>query len=225
MQEMLSLFYSKSYENEINELMLDKTYSFEQAEIVRYARQLIDIPVEEYIKWLDNSFSGLSISYEDAVQYSKLDDATDNIVRYMIDAGDMGYTHVEIGKLLQNDGVERTSGTDTKYGENHAKTAKYLGYLYSLNRYYYVSCLGYAYLELTEEERDLLNARLFLRTPLFRMVYLLSKSGNVSIKKLFDFLSDSTYKRRKNNIKTLFDMLKADKNYNWAEFFNKIFFE
>ena len=129
MQEMLSLFYSKSYENEINELMLDKTYSFEQAEIVRYARQLIDIPVEEYIKWLDNSFSGLSISYEDAVQYSKLDDATDNIVRYMIDAGDMGYTHVEIGKLLQNDGVERTSGTDTKYGENHAKTAKYLGYL------------------------------------------------------------------------------------------------
>lgn len=129
-----------------------------------------------------------------------------------MEAGNKGFTHLEIGKLLQNDGVSRNDGAYTKYGENHAKTATYLGYLFSIKRFYYVSAIGYVLSKLSVEEQEKLFVRLLLRTNLFKTVFYLVKNGNVSMRDIFDMLSEKTYIRRKNNIYYFFQKLKNEKS-------------
>ena len=223
MDDLIRVFFTKEYENNINEKLIELNYSFDKNEFIEsYISALNSIPVEDYLKWIENDFTTIILSYSDAVQYSSLDDALMGVVEKMIGAGDEGYTHYEIGILLQDDGKQRSVGTNTKYGENHAKTSKYLGYLFSIENFYYVSCIGYSVDKLKKDDELKLYSRLFMRTPLFRVVYLMSKNGDVKMKKIFDFLSDNTYIRRKNNIKNLFDRLKEDESYDWEGLLKKI---
>lgn len=212
MKNSLDRFFYKEYEDEINANLLENNYAFPRNEVLNYIRELNDLDISEYLSWLDNNFTMTVITIEDAVQYSSINVVTNQISEKMISAGDSGYTHLQIGKILQDDGLDRTDGTYTKYGENHAKTAAYLGYLYSLNRCYYVSCIGYVINELSEYEQGKLFARLMVRTNLFKTVYYLSKSGMVNMREVFDMLSEKTYVRRRSNIKMFFQKLVSNEN-------------
>ena len=212
MDNQLNLFFSKKYENDINFRMLENDYYFPANDVLSYIRELNEICVDEYVQWLNDHFCTTILSIEDAIQYSNFEDATKKVVEVIIEAGNKGFTHLEVGKLLQNDGVIRTDGAYTKYGENHAKTATYLGYLFSIKRFYYVSAIGYVLFKLSLEEQEKLFVRLFLRTNLFKTVYYLAKNGNVSMRDIFDMLSEKTYIRRKSNIYYFFQKLKNEKS-------------
>lgn len=223
MKNSLDIFFSKSLEDETNTYLLENDFVFPHEEILEYIKELINIDISDYLLWLDQHFGTIILSVEDAIQYSNFEDATVRIVEKLISAGDLGYSHIEIGKFLQNDGITRKDGANTKYGENHAKTAQYLGYVFSINRCYYVSSVGYILNELSGEEQDKLFARLFIRTNLFKTVYYLSKSGNVCLRDIFDMLSEKTYIRRRSNIKFLFQKL-TSKEQICTDITNKIIY-
>lgn len=207
MSNNINDFFTKDLENELNINLLEKDYQLPTERLLQYVKRINDIEIKSYLAWLDDNFSTTIIEVEDAVQYSNFDDVVSSISKKMIDAGDEGLSHLQIGKLLQDDGIVRKDGAYTKYGENHAKTATYLGYLFSLKKSYYVSSLGYIIEALDAEEQNKLYARLFIRTNLFKTIYYLSKSGEVHLREVFDMLSEKTYIRRRSNIKMLFQKL------------------
>ena len=210
MDNIIDLFFSKQYENDLNTRILENEYVLSIKGVLAYILEINEIGVEEYMQWLDTHFCSAYLTTEDAIQYSSFNDVTKRIAEVMINAGDEGYSHLEIGKLLQDDGIDRSEGTYTKYGENHAKTATYLGYLFSIKRCYYVSAIGYVLSELSSEEQEKLFIRLFLRTNLFKSVYYLAKNGKISMREVFDMLSKNTYVRRRSNIKFFFQKLNGE---------------
>jgi hypothetical protein len=219
MNNFFDVFFERQRDKELNSMILEYTYEIPLDEAREYVKTILDYSTQEYLDWLDAKFRSIPFSEKDAPQFSKLDDAIINIIEKMIEAGDTGFTHVELGKMLQDDGKERSVVTDTKYGENHAKTAKYLGYVFARNRRYYVSAVGYAARELSEEQRKRLYNRLFIRTYLFRQAYFLSRSGQVDIRaKMFDTLAPSTYTRRQSNMKKMFYRLLDTNDYDWEPF-------
>ena len=223
MDELFKIFFSCQLESDINMKLLENDYCFPSDVMHKYVNDLISIDIDEYYRWLDDHFSTALFSIDDAVQYSDFNDATNSIVYVLIAAGDQGYSYITIGKMIQNDGVERTEWAYRKYGENHAKTAAYLGYLFSISRYSYVSSIGYALKGFNEVEQSKLFARLFIRTTLFRTIYYLSKSGNVDLRELLDMLTDQTYLRRRSSIKKLFKHL-VQAEPKCVETYNKIVF-
>ena len=207
MDNIFKEFFSHQYEEDINIRLLENDYVFPQDMFHNYLSDLIEIDIREYFRWLDEHFSASVLSIDDAVQFSDFHDATSGIVEALLSAGDYGYSYIEIGKKLQNDGISRTEWAYRKYGENHAKTATYLGYLFSINRCCYVSAIGYSLSSFTDTEQMKLFARLFTRTTLFKSIYYLTRSGIVDLRELFDMLTRETYIRRRSSIKKLYKNL------------------
>lgn len=220
----LDVFFSREYEDTIDEQLLERDKRYSQRNVDNYVRELLSIPISDYLLWIESNFLSNTISAKDAVQFSDFTDGTINIVNVMIEAGDTGFTFEEIGELLQNDGVKRTSVANTKYGENHSKIARYLGLVIGRDRYSYVSGVGYSFRTLTDEEQKQLLIRMFMRTPLFRFVYMLKNNDWICMRELFDMLSDSTYTRRKPNIKFVFSLLENNKDCEVDDFLNKILY-
>lgn len=210
----LSLFFNHSLDNDLNESLLSKNTVIQKEKILSYVNNIISVPIPKFLEWIrSNRF--VIIESKDMLQISKFEDAFYNIVIKLKNEGDPGVRFVEIGKLLQNDGKDRNDGANRKYGENHAKTAEYLGYLFSKKYFYFVSCFGYALDFLSEEEKTNLFIRLLLRTNLFRIVYLSSLNDKVKLRSIFDFLSEKTYKRRLNGTREILFKLKLCNDYDF----------
>jgi hypothetical protein len=212
MEKIIFDFFNRVYETKINNHLLELNYQFQKEEFLEYLRSIIEIDITEYLNWLDNH-TFFTIEAKDMPQLSDFNDAFYNVVYQMLDAGDNGFRYVEIGELLQNDGIHRNDMANRKYGENHAKAAEYLGYLFSIKYHYYVSCIGYVLIYLTEEEKNKLYSRLLIRTNLFRAIYNLSKSGSFSLRMMFDILSDKTYIRRLTSTKVILNKLEKSNEY------------
>ena len=221
MDELLTDFFNKNFETIVNSRLQEFEYEFHKNDMLDYIRQLNSLPIQSFLEYLD-SHPFFSLESLDMPQISSFRNAFYEIVEKMIDKGDPGLRFVSLGQLLLNDGKPRSECALRKYGENHAKAAEYLGFLYSLNYYYYVSCYGYVVSDLSELDKDCLFARLLLRTNLFRAIYAFSKQGNVSLRFLFDFLSDQTYQRRVHGTRIILNQLKTLNDYTLNALLNKI---
>lgn len=210
----LKLFFNHSLDNDLNETLLSINTALPKEKILSYIADIISVPIPKFLEWIrTNRF--VVVESKDMLQISKFEDAFYNIVTKLKNNGDPGLRFIEMGKLLQNDGKDRNDGANRKYGENHAKTAEYLGYLFSKKYFYFVSCFGYALDFLSEEEKIKLFSRLLLRTNLFRIIYLSSLNDRVKLRSIFDFLSDKTYKRRLNGTREILFKLKLCKDYDF----------
>lgn len=222
--DIINDFFTQKFEATVNKSLQELSYQFPKDEVINYAKEIISIPVVDFLKWIDlHSF--YTLDSNDMPQISSFEDAFYNIVFKLRNNGDKGFRFIEMGIFLQNDGIERNDIANRKYGENHAKTAAYLGYLYSLKYHYYVSCFGYVLEELSEDERKELFIRLLIRTNLFKAIYLNSKEESVKLYELFDFLSNKTYIRRLPGIKLILSQLLNCKGYDFSELINKIEFK
>jgi hypothetical protein len=220
--DLLQSFFSKSFEDRINEALLSYNYSFPLEKVLAYVHGLLSAEIVEYLSWIKEAKGALVVSPLDMPQFSSFADATTRIAQVFLEHGDKGFSHYEAGKMLQDDGVQRSVNADTKYGENHAKTATYFGYLYSLKRVYYVSCLGRVTGSLSEDEQIALFYRLLIRTSLFKAVYCIGSEGTVELRKMFDGFSSSTYTRRISNVRKLFDMLSRCGEYDFGPLLSRV---
>lgn len=220
----VSRFMSGQFEKKINEKMMYYDYVFPTEEVLKYVDDVCKIPIEkilEYIIQMDN----VDITSKDVFQFSKFEDATINVCIKMQNLDNPGMNHLEVGKLLLNDMKERKDGAYVKYGENHAKTGTSLGLLQELCRTYFLSCIGVIYTQLSDEQRECLLIRLILRNSFFSEVIRQMQDGRVSMRHFLHMLSNSTYIRRRSNIKKIIQILCNSKEYDFRQYLSLIVFD
>lgn len=135
-------------------------------------------------------------------QYSNLDDATNGVIRVLIESGKDGITFDEMGYYL--DGKQRNDVARRKYGENHAKLATLLDIatinFHNNSALIYPSVLGEVYYNLINEQKVLILARLSLRIPVIQDILLEAMKRKTSVDSHLKYLSAETIKRRKPNV-------------------------
>ena len=216
-------FMSGLFEDKINKKMMYYDYSFPTGEVVEYVREACDIPIDGIIKYVLNRPTP-EIGAKDVFQFSNFEDATIRLCQRMAEVDNPGLKHLDVGKLLLNDGKERNDGAYTKYGENHAKTGAGLGLIQELSKTYFLSCIGAVYYSIDDDLRSRLLVRLILRNKFVDRVILASQNGNVSMRNLLYMLSDSTFIRRSSNIKTVLDKLGHSSEYDFSSVMDKIIY-
>ena len=206
MEGIVEKFFSKQYEEKINKDIL--FYNFPQEEVRGYVEQVIAEPLPRFLAYMDKLSERVKIESGDIFQFSDLDDGTTVFCEKMSRTDNPGMKFIDIGRLLLDDGKDRKDGALVKYGENHAKTAEMLGLSFELCKTYYLSGIGYIYVELSKEQQDRFLTRLVLRNKLITRLYQATKNGNVNMREFMYMLSDYTYVRRKSNVKKNINILK-----------------
>lgn len=203
-EETLKLFFNKKFEIEINEKMMYKSYKLDYLSVLSYINNLINIEYDDFIEYILKNYDVQYLTSDDVLQYSDLYDATINICSKFKANGDSGFRFVEIGKMLENDGIVREEGAYRKYGENHSKTGENIDLLQKIDFTYYLSCLGVVLDLLNDAQQEELINRLLLRNKLVRrLIYKSIVYNDSSYSFECVFLKKSTMNRRKSNIKKL----------------------
>ena len=203
-EEALKLFFTRQFEDEINEKMMYKSYSFDYISVLNYVKDIINIDYDSFIDYIINNYDVHYLTPDDVLQYSDLCDATINICCKFKQYGDSGFRFVDIGKMLENDGIDRKDGAYRKYGENHSKTAENIGLLHKIDYTYFLSCIGNVIDLLTKDQQEEFINRLLLRNKLVRrLVYKCVVFHEASYSYECGFLKESTMNRRKTNVKKI----------------------
>lgn len=205
MDNIVEEFFDRKFEDKINKDIL--YYTFPQDKVEMYVESIISEPLDCYLAYIKSIQKKEMIKSEDVFQFSSIDDATDSFCEKVKSINNPGLTYLEVGKLLQDDGKERKDAAYVKYGENHSKFAKELGLAFELCNTYYLSGVGYIYSELSKEDKEKLLLRLILRSILIKRLYQASQNGTVNLREFLYMLADSTYVRRRSNIKKVVDYL------------------
>lgn len=216
-------FMSGLYEEKINKKMMYYDYSFPTGEVVEYVKKVCELEVPALVKYILEQ-PAPAISAQDVFQFSSFDDATIRLCQRMKEVDNPGLNHLEVGKLLLNDGKERKDGAYTKYGENHAKTGAAIGLVQELSKTYFLSCLGNIFPELNAYFQERLLTRLLLRNRFIDRVLCASGNGPVTMRQFLYMLSDSTYIRRSSNIKTVIGKLEKTDEYDFSFLGNRLIY-
>lgn len=222
MNDTLMDFFSQNTEKQINKSLLyckdDRKTSEE------YVHSLLSVPLVDYVEYVNHEYQKKSISAKDVIQFSSFYDATIGICNKLKEVDNPGMKFAEIGRLLLDDGKDRKDGAYVKYGENHAKTATSLGLVFEFYNTYYLSCVGNIYIELQEEDKKHLLDRLIVRSSLVARMLQASQNGRVNMREFLYMLSDSTYTRRKSNMRKMVDYLYQSEEYDFNAFIERINF-
>lgn len=216
MQDIVTEFFTQKYEKKINKNIL--YYEFPQEEVATYVRKVVNEPVDRYVAYIKGVSEKCRIETGDVIQFSNIEDATINFCQKINAINNPGLRFLEVGRILQNDGIERKVGAYVKYGENHAKMAQTLGLAFELCNIYYLSGIGYIYINLSDDDRNKLLTRMILRSKLFTRMMQASSNGKVNLREFLYMLSDSTYVRRRSNIKKMLEYLVQSEEYDFREF-------
>lgn len=202
--EILENFFGMILENSINDNMMEFSYKFPYDGMKEYVLEICDIPFSVFLEYINKYQNNDNISADCVSQFSKLDDcllgfceATDNMRRPL--------TFEEIGERLQDDGVERNSVANIKYGENHSKMALQFGLAQCRYNYWYISALGKVFSQLPKDKQDTLMIRTLLRNKLYALIFTKLQTHDVSIEQILKTvnLSDSTRTRRLSSVKRI----------------------
>lgn len=222
MDDIIMEFYSGKYEKRINKNSLYYSYNFPEQEVRAYVEEIIAEPIDRYIAYIKALKEREQITSKDVFQFSDLSDATIVICEKIKAHNNPGVRYIDVGKILLDDGKTRKDGAYTKYGENHVKTAEAMGLFFELSRTYFLSCLGYVYCDLSNDDRQKLLTRLLLRNRLIVRMIQASENGYVNIREFLYMLSDSTYLRRKSNVKVVLNILGSSDEYDFTNIVEKI---
>ena len=217
-------FYNRSFEKVINNKMLYYNYEFPWGEVKAYIRDMLSIPVKDYIDYDILLETKESITPKDVFQFSNLEACTSKICHVLAEAGNPGVKFAQAGELLLNDGKKRKETAYIKYGENQLKTATALGLLYELSNTYFLSCIGIYYERLSADDQKKLVTRLFLRSKLIARLIKASSLATVDARQFLYMLSESTYIRRKTNLKHVLKFLNSSDEFDFSDIINHISF-
>lgn len=213
--EILREYQTLSYEQCINKNMMHYDYIFPEEDVRGYIAEINALSCETLVYGILHSISNETITAADIFQFSKFEDCTCNISRLLKEKNNPGVKAAEMGKLLLDDGEARKAGAYRKYGENHLKAATLLGLVWKYYDTYYLSCLGYVYDSLDKNEQKKLIVRLLLRNNLIKRILRASDKGKLNMRQFCYMLSDSTYVRRRSNLRTILKLLRDSEEYDF----------
>ena len=205
--ELIELFYNRTYEKFINKQILDdKNYIVPHQQLINYIQQLIKIPYIEFINYLKKSKVNKVIKVSEITQISSFSSCEIDLCKALLRTNNPGCQYIDIGRFFPNAVISGTEGAYRKYGENHIKAAAQLGLTFEYYDYWYLSCLGYVYSNLTKEERKHLLARTITRNNLYQQMLLDVIEHDIRLDSYMKILSNKTVKRRINNVWIFFNI-------------------
>lgn len=209
----INSFFDQVFEKHINEDMLELNYVFPTEKLLEYIDNLCSIPYEDFLNYLIEKGKFKPILAGDITQNSNIDDCHINLCNALSEAGDPGMDFNAIGRVLQNDGVDRAPGADKKYGENHIKTASQLGLAWELCGTWYLTCIGRVFCLLSQETQSAIMARCLLRSPFYARVLCNAIKTDIHLPEYMSILSVSTIKRRLPSVKKMLEIvIRANSN-------------
>ena len=218
-KNFMNHMYESSWEANIVEGNVDANIN----DIFDYVKRVNMVPVSDYIDYIYSEIKRQPILAADVFQFSDLGDALFRVCAEVEKVGNPGLNFKHIGKLLLNDGNERTDVAFNKYGENHIKVAEMLGLAFKHNGLFYISSIGVCINRLAPDDRHKIITRLILRNKLISQMLIASKQPLNLESFLYD-LSKSTYLRRRTNIRQILGLLSDSEEYDFSYFLNNIIY-
>lgn len=203
--DILSLFFSKSFEMQLNENILDDIeYVIDEYGLLNYIAIVLDVPYSEFLSYICYHSSTKEIQSRDITQSSSFAACESEMIDIFLSENNRGLDFITIGKHFTKYIRSKNDGAFRKYGENQVKTSAQLGLVFEYYNCWYLNCIGYIYNELHDEDRHALLARNILRDHFY------SKIMNDILKHdidLFSYMeclnSDATKLRRYDSVKRL----------------------
>lgn len=223
--DFLHNFFGQIGEGSINDQMMEYSYVFPEKGVEEYVDEVCSIPFADYIEHLRLHPFSTNITSDDVTQLSSLTNCEIGLCKALHGVR-RPLTSEDVGILLQDDGIIRDSRANIKYGENHAKAALQLGLTQDRYGYWYLSCLGRIFPNLSLEKQKALLCRTLLRNRLYANIFLMLETGDVSIAKLWATanLSESTQLRRRSSVRHFIQLISFQASREGYTFSHKIDF-
>lgn len=206
-REVVRLFYSHSLDISCisDGLSLDVLKDTQVCDIL--LRILLRKNCREILEIIKQERFLFPINKADICQFSNLDDCYYRVIDLVIRSGIEGVTWEKMGFLLRV--KPRTQVADTKYGENHGKTAVQLG-LCKMDKFhrFWPTTMGECFNNLCDADKEALKPKLCLYMPIIQN-YFLSDEDDELMQEYFNLLTESTRKRRRPNINCLVNIVKG----------------
>lgn len=195
--DLIKIFFSKENEKMINEKILDDVdYIVPKDRIHEYINKIINVPYTDFIKYLQDNPDNREITSSNITQCSSFKACESYMCKVLLEENNMGFEYAEIGILLSKFISSNKNNALRKYGENQIKTASQLGLTFEYYEHWYLNCLGYVYLDLSNKQRSSLLARTILRDPLYSKIVTDIILRDISLKNYMNILSSTTVNRR-----------------------------
>lgn len=196
-------FYSKKFEDESNEILLNERWLFSEKAMEDYVIQITNISISDYISYCENLPSIPNYTSKDITQLSSLYDCTLGMCKALKEV-DHGLSYIEIAtKLHDGHSYTNTPGALTKYGENQVKTASQLGLTLCIKDLWYLSAIGQIFPNLADDIQNKYFSICLLRDPFYSRVLCSMCKQETNLPNYMTILSESTQKRRIPNCKQL----------------------
>lgn len=205
--EYIELFFSKTYEKTLDKRIRDdRDYTIPYEQLANYVTKVISISYNEFIEYIRNNQSSTNIESSDITQSSSFSACEIEMCNALLWADNRGLNFLEVGKLFPQYVSHPNDTAYRKYGENQIRTSSHLGLVYEYYKYWYLSCIGYIYPSLKEDDRRKLLARTILRMPLYQDLVLRLIRGNVFLADYMRTMAPSTQGRRAGSVMKLLDI-------------------
>ena len=202
-EEILNIFFSRVYEKDIHEMILDDIDFIVPIErIQNLIQNLLNIPYSEFIQYINTHNTYSFISASDVTQCSSFEACSKDMCCVLSEDENRGKTFLEIGQSPIFEKYIRTPGRVAwvKYGENQVKTAGQLGLAFEYYDRWYLSCYGYIYNDLTPDIKAAFISRVLLRNPLYADIIRKIQHEDVNLLDYMLDLSPSTQGRRSGSV-------------------------
>lgn len=217
--EVIRLFYNSFDDDILKEHTTDDLTKAGQ----RFLTFIGQRSVDEIIDIVDDDTDLLAITNPSNIpQFSSIE-AVEKILPLVEANAGIECNYTLLGYFFNKEADIRAQ---TKYGENHYKTAMLMG-LVKKYKPFDVTPLGRIYMKmsLSSEKRYDIKKKLYLRIPLVRYIMLKARKEPVNVYEIMsDYLADSTVKRRISNVRLMVGSLVGlsdnkvtyDINIKWA---------
>ena len=196
-------FYSKKFEDESNEILLNERWLFSEKAMEDYVIQITNISISDYISYCESLPSIPNYTSKDITQLSSLYDCTLGMCKALKEV-DHGLSFTEIAtKLHDGQYYKYNSGALTKYGENQVKTASQLGLTICIKDLWYLSSIGHIFPNLAGDIQNKYFSICLLRDPFYSRVLCSMYKQETNLPNYMTILSETTQKRRLSSCKQL----------------------
>jgi len=202
--EYITRFMTRSFEKSVDYYMLaDKNYLVPRQKVHDYIDLVLSIPYSEFIDYVKNN-KGI-IEEDQLTQSSNFSACSTEMCAAIESKGNLGMRFVDIGQLFPQYIKQQNDTAFRKYGENQIKTSAQLGLSFEYYDYWYLTCVGYVFNELNQQQQEALLARTILRIPLYQDLVLRLMKGDVFLTDYMKQIAPSTQGRRAGSIMRLLD--------------------
>lgn len=208
-RDYIAQFMTRSYERSVDYYILaDKNYVVPRQKVHDYIGHVLSIPYSKFIDYIKDN-TGI-IEDEQLTQSSNFAACSSEMCAAIERKGNPGMRFVDIGQLFPQYIKQQNDTAFRKYGENQVKTSAQLGLTFEYYDYWYLTCVGYVYNELNQQQQEALLARTILRIPLYQDLVVRLMKSDVFLTDYMKQIAPSTQGRRTGSIMRLLDFCLAE---------------